>query len=145
MLLLSREKDRVLRGAISFLLLTATLPQAFAGFEDRKFDSVRIQVGQEIENLLISNAECSSIPDCQEKQILFSTSRSGGVAIQLWGIKNSKLLQPVLKICTSFFVNQSDMEIISVDIYSITMHDALKLPLWQFAKPEINVIFKKNK
>lgn len=145
MFLFSREKNRVHRTAISFLLLITALPQAFAGFEDRTFDSVSSQMVQEIENLLISNAECSSIPDCQEKQILFSTARSGGVSIQLWGIKNSKLFQPISNICTSIFVNRSDIKIISVDIYSITKHDALNLPLWKFAKPEINFIFRRNK
>lgn len=145
MFVFSKGKDCVLRVLLSLLIFGAIFQNAFAGFEDRRFDDIRIQLIKDIENLLISSGECSSIFECQKRQIIFASPKSGGVTIQLWGIKNTNTLQSIITRCLSSFLNTSEMEAISVEIYSIGKRDSLSLPFWKPAKPEIDIILRRNK
>jgi hypothetical protein len=131
-----------------FLLLTlyifAIHPSALAGFEDRRFEDVRLKLAESIISSLVSSGECLDANDCQKKLILFASPRSGGVGIQIWGVNKKNITQSISSICASTFVDQPELEVISIDFYSIRKQDSLSLPFWKSVKPSVEVIFKRK-
>jgi hypothetical protein len=138
-------KKHIIRRILLFLLIGMIFQDAFGGLEDTRFEGARIRLANDIKLFLILNEECSSTINCQKSQIVFVSPRSGGMAVQIWGNVKKNTVQDILNKCSNYFVDNPELFIISVDFYPIGKIESLNLPVWKFAKPNIEIVFKRSK
>lgn len=103
--------------------------------EDRRFESERLRLVADINASLIDLQVCQSLPECQKRQLFFLSPREGGLSLQVWGIEDSGVLKKILDRSANLFFMATEIKVISVEIYSTTKTDALKIPIWTSVKP----------
>lgn len=139
--------EKIMNGIFRVMVLIFGLIhfQADAGFEDRRFEESRIRLAGDIKDILVQSGDCPSQSTCPNVSIIV-TPIKGGVGVQLWGkTKGANTMQAILLRCNSFFLQDSSIRVIYVDFYSITKSDAMNLPFWKTARPEIVMNLKRDK
>lgn len=139
-----KRKDFLLCVLLVFAFLVFFRGDALAGFEDRRFEDVRLKLVEDIYLNFILNDECLNKIDCQKKQNFFVSPSANGIAVQLWGVKSRRAMQFVLNRCSDLFVNQPGLDFLSVDVYQITKQESMKLPFWQSVNSDVEIVFRRK-
>ncbi|MBN9572986.1 hypothetical protein [Alicycliphilus denitrificans] len=80
---------------------------ALAGGEDRRFESERLKMVQDIEIILHEEGICKNVAECQEGQFFFASPYSGGVSIEVWGGLKKTVIERIINTCTKLFVEKN--------------------------------------
>lgn len=130
-----------LRVCVTFLMIILCACQLS---EDRRFESERLRLAAGINADLISLRVCETLPECQKRQLFFLSPRAGGLSLQLWGVKDGEVLKKILGRSATFFINETRLKIVSVEVYSITKLESLAVPAWDSVTPVEELTFKRE-
>ena len=135
---------RIFRRQLLYLYICFATGYVGAGSEDRLFEQTRLQLGVQIDLILVESKACRDVADCQRAKIAFVSPGNGGVAVQIWGDLNAAALRLIAKACSDVFFNNREISKISLEIYRMSKDDALNLPIWKFAKAEASVSYTRS-
>ena len=121
-----------LRSTYYMLLLTIFMT---ACVEDRSFEKQRLELANKTQQILIDQDICSSVKDCQQKQLFFLGPISSGISVQLFGVSNEKALSKLLCAYSEKFISSGGKMRITIKIYSATKEEDLVLPFWSKSIP----------
>ncbi|MCP5319287.1 MAG: hypothetical protein H7A12_00390 [Pseudomonadales bacterium] len=133
---LSVAAVRLLRIAIIPAFLAYGAPHANSG-EDRSHENERLLLAEKIEHLLIASGACESAKTCRERQLVFVSPATNGVAISTYGIDDPFILRKILEESAIFFYTYKQISI-EIEHFAFTKSDDLK-SFFKAGKPLINI------
>jgi hypothetical protein len=109
-----------------------TSAMAGSGYYDKQ---ARI-LDRQLLPILIKNGICRNDNDCVSKEVLFWSESSRGVYIGIYSIKDGRVLNELLNVCTKYFFDQKCQVDLEVHIYAVSKAEELKILLpWNKPKP----------
>ncbi|MBV8270742.1 MAG: hypothetical protein JO067_00560 [Cupriavidus sp.] len=131
--------------AAGMLVCTAV----YAG-EDSRFDKQRLELGAELDHVLVVHGVCANVNECVNKRIIFASPATGGVGIQIWGLEDKEIIGKLLETCASVFLREIEIDVIAVNIYPISKEESMKKkesmrrPFWRSEKPIQRIVFTRK-
>ena len=107
---------------------------AMAGGDLTYYDQAH-DIAKEMDQILIKHGICNNTDDCNKKQVRFLGWYSWGIYVATYSIKDGRVLNELLNVCSKFFFDHKCQIKLEVNIYPVSKTAELGAAPWNKPKP----------
>jgi hypothetical protein len=131
---------RQVPGLLIALFLAAS-PNLGLAYSDRTFETERLELIKQVDQILISNKLCSNANDCTKRQFVFFGPESWGLSVSIYEIRDLVVLSEIVKQCALTKFNKGQMKKLEIKIFKISKAEHLSKSIFSWVD-YTSIIFK---
>lgn len=121
---------------LTLFLMGHNIKMANSG-EDRSYETERLLLAEQIEQLLITRGVCQSLKDCRERKLFFVSPARKGLAIATYGVSDVDVLRQIDEDAIKLFYRTKTLSI-EIEHFLFTKEEALK-SFFKHGKPFVTI------